>query len=250
MAIQMRRGQKADFDPTKMLPGEWAVSIDSDTTKQWVWMCFAPGVVKRMAAFEDIEWVLSDEFAKSSVICDVELDSTATKAYAVGDFLMLHGVLYQVTSPIAIGDDIEAGTNVTSTTVMSKLEGKQDALTFDSTPTENSTNPVTSGGVYSKIHDVEGDVDLVELDMMFAQEDIEDLQGDVSDLNQALGNKVDKVAGKGLSTEDYTTAEKTKLGALPDAATLNADLANKQSLLQVTQSISGGYLYNNYYSVS
>lgn len=219
MAIQMRRGQKADFDPSKMLPGEWAVSIDSDTTKQWVWMCFAPGVVKRIATFEDIEWVLSDEFAKSSVICDVELDETATKAYAVGDFLMLHGVLYQVTSPIAIGDDIEASTNVTATTVMSKLEGKQDALTFDSTPTENSTNPVTSGGVYTKIHDVEGDVDVLELDMMFAQEDIENLQDDVSDLNQAI-------------------------------STLNADLASKQSLLQVTQSISGGYLYNNYYSVS
>ena len=31
----------------------------------------------------------------------------------------------------------------------------------------------------------------------------------------ATDTKVDKVTGKGLSTEDYTTAEKTKLGALP-----------------------------------
>lgn len=30
-------------------------------------------------------------------------------------------------------------------------EGKQDTLTFDSTPTESSTNPVTSGGIYSAI---------------------------------------------------------------------------------------------------
>ena len=29
--------------------------------------------------------------------------------------------------------------------------GKQDALTFDSTPTQNSTNPVTSGGIYSAL---------------------------------------------------------------------------------------------------
>ena len=36
MAIQMRKGLKADFDPTKMLPGEWAVSIDSDTSNQIV----------------------------------------------------------------------------------------------------------------------------------------------------------------------------------------------------------------------
>lgn len=29
-----------------------------------------------------------------------------------------------------------------------------------------------------------------------------------------IANKVDKVSGKGLSTEDYTTAEKTKLAGL------------------------------------
>ena len=34
--------------------------------------------------------------------------------------------------------------------------------------------------------------------------------------------KVDKVAGKGLSTEDYTTAEKTKLSGIASGATANA----------------------------
>lgn len=55
MAIQVRRGQKADFDPTKMLPGEWAVSIDSDTNNQIVWMCFRAGAVKRMGTYEDFK---------------------------------------------------------------------------------------------------------------------------------------------------------------------------------------------------
>lgn len=31
------------------------------------------------------------------------------------------------------------------------LENKQDALTFDNAPTQNSTNPVTSGGIYTAI---------------------------------------------------------------------------------------------------
>lgn len=35
----------------------------------------------------------------------------------------------------------------------------------------------------------------------------------------ALSNKVDKVAGKQLSTEDYTTAEKDKLASLSPAGT-------------------------------
>lgn len=55
MAIQMRRGLKADFDPQKMLPGEWAVSIDSETSNQIVWMCFHAGVVKRMGTYEDFK---------------------------------------------------------------------------------------------------------------------------------------------------------------------------------------------------
>lgn len=48
-----------------------------------------------------------------------------------------------------------------------------------------------------------------------------------ADLTAALNNKVDKVTGKQLSTEDYTTEEKTKLGRVttiltgiqPDAET-------------------------------
>lgn len=38
----------------------------------------------------------------------------------------------------------------------------------------------------------------------------------------ALDSKVDKVAGKGLSTEDYTTVEKSKLAGVDDGATANS----------------------------
>lgn len=37
----------------------------------------------------------------------------------------------------------------------------------------------------------------------------------------ALNNKVDKVAGKGLSTEDYTTLEKSKLSGIAEGAEVN-----------------------------
>lgn len=55
MAIQMRRGMRKDFQPSKLLPGEWAVSIDAATDNQIVWMCFAPGVTKRMGTYEDFK---------------------------------------------------------------------------------------------------------------------------------------------------------------------------------------------------
>ena len=42
-----------------------------------------------------------------------------------------------------------------------------------------------------------------------------------------LDGKVDVVSGKGLSTEDYTTAEKAKLAGLPDGTTLTTALGDK-----------------------
>lgn len=40
-------------------------------------------------------------------------------------------------------------------------------------------------------------------------------------MNEAINSKQDKVAGKGLSTNDFTTAEKNKLTGLPAGATVN-----------------------------
>lgn len=37
-------------------------------------------------------------------------------------------------------------------------------------------------------------------------------------VNAAIGNKVDKISGKGLSTNDYTTEEKTKLAGIAENA--------------------------------
>lgn len=48
-------------------------------------------------------------------------------------------------------------------------------------------------------------------------------------INTALGNKVDKVSGKGLSTNDYTTAEKNKLAAFSAAS----EYAKKTDLTSV-----------------
>ena len=47
------------------------------------------------------------------------------------------------------------------------------------------------------------------------------LQQMVDETKTRLNLKVDKVAGKQLSTEDYTTAEKTKLGTIAEGAQVN-----------------------------
>ena len=43
----------------------------------------------------------------------------------------------------------------------------------------------------------------------------------ITEIKSRLATKVDKVTGKQLSTEDYTTAEKTKLGTIAEGAQVN-----------------------------
>ena len=47
------------------------------------------------------------------------------------------------------------------------------------------------------------------------------LKGLIIDLTALVGNKVDKVSGKGLSTNDYTTSEKKKLNGIATGAEVN-----------------------------
>lgn len=72
MAIQVRRGNEVDFDATKMLPGEWAVSLDT----KYVRMCFAPGVCLRMATYEAFE---KDMETIKSILAEVRSVDEAVK---------------------------------------------------------------------------------------------------------------------------------------------------------------------------
>ena len=61
---------------------------------------------------------------------------------------------------------------------------------------------------------------------------IEENQDMLDALNAAIGNKVDKVSGKGLSTNDYTTTEKNKLAGI-------AKGANNYSLPTASSTLGG-----------
>lgn len=55
----------------------------------------------------------------------------------------------------------------------------------------------------------------------------------IGKIKTLLGTKVDKITGKGLSTEDYTTTEKTKLSGI-------AEGANKYTLPTASADVLGG----------
>lgn len=63
---------------------------------------------------------------------------------------------------------------------------------------------------------------------------------DISDIETALGGKVDKETGKGLSTNDFTTAEKTKLDDLAEIKSIGTGLNLDSSTGELTATGGGG----------
>lgn len=86
--------------------------------------------------------------------------------------------------------DLPADTTVAEA-IADAVKDKQDTLTFDDTPTENSTNPVTSGGVYTALS---GKADAA---------DIPTVPTNVS----AFTNDANYVTSTELTNKGYQTAE-------------------------------------------
>lgn len=81
---------------------------------------------------------------------------------------------------------------------------------------ELSTNDYTTDEK-TKLAGIEDGANKTIVDSMLSSTSTNPLQNKA--VNTALGNKVDKVTGKQLSTNDYTTAEKTKLAGIAEGAT-------------------------------
>lgn len=77
MAIQMRRGQYIDFDPTQLLPGEFAVSQDNSK----VFLCVRAGVVIELGTLQQaLEWLIEMRTYHDEALTYAGL----SQSYAVG----------------------------------------------------------------------------------------------------------------------------------------------------------------------
>ena len=133
---------------------------------------------------------------------DSQIDSITT------DIAGIESEIASITSNI---DGIEAEILSITSDIVSLSTSKQDVLTFDSAPTENSTNPVTSGGVFTALS---------------AKADVADL-GDLASLNSLdytsdkLTNKPTLGALSALDTLDYTSNALTNKPTLGTMAAVN-----------------------------
>jgi len=96
-----------------------------------------------------------------------------------------------------------------SDTEKSTWNGKQSALTTEQLAAVNSgINSIKVAQIETNKNDIVNIKDGTNIDSF-------------SDVEAALNNKVDKETGKGLSTNDYTTVEKTKLAGIAEGAEVN-----------------------------
>lgn len=109
--------------------------------------------------------------------------------------------------------------------------GTAAAKDFTVTVTENSNNLITSGGVFAVISTLQGAIEAALADKVdkitgkgLSTNDYTDAAKAIVDAVTAnLANKVDKIAGKGLSTNDYTDAAKAIVDGVTSALTNKVD---------------------------
>ncbi len=144
----------------------------------------------------------------------VKVDREDGKGLSANDFTnaekaKLEGIAAQATRN-ATDAQLRDRTTHTGAQAISTITGLQAALDARA-PKENPTFTGTVSGISKAM------VGLPNVD------NTADADKPVSTAQQAaLANKVDKVAGKGLSTEDFTSAEKAKLEGVAAQATKNA----------------------------
>ena len=107
-----------------------------------------------------------------------------------------------------VGDDIATKADITY--VDNALDLKQDVLTSENA---GSGIEITS--------DSEGNVTISNTNISAVWGNVTGTLADQTDLKSALDDKVDKVTGKGLSTNDFTDTLKTKLDNISSGAQVN-----------------------------
>lgn len=147
MAIQHRRGAYADFDPLKMISGEFAVVQQGDENTsdgKAVYLAFGTGNVKRVVFSDELLWLIGNH--------------TASEYH----------------------------------------------LTVDNAPTENSNNPVTSGGVHAAIAEIEDDISTIRSDV---SSQISSISSQISGAGnwENITNKPSTAEGYGIQMDTQPT---------------------------------------------
>ena len=115
---------------------------------------------------------------------------------------------------IATGAEVNVNADWNATTGDAAILNKPENLVQDANYTHTDNNYTTEEK--QKLSGIAAGANKTTVDATFSTTSTNPVQNKV--INAALNNKVDKVDGKGLSTEDFTTTEKNKLSGISEGA--------------------------------
>jgi hypothetical protein len=130
----------------------------------------------------------------------------------VDSSLVLKATISKVDSGLALKVDKITGKGLSSNDYTTAEKTKLAGITGANTGDQDLSGYATTTALALKINKTKVDSSLV-------------LKATISKVDSGLALKVDKITGKGLSTNDYTTAEKTKLEGITGTNTGDQDLS-------------------------
>lgn len=197
----------------------------------------------------------------TSALTPYAMSSSVTSALALKqdiltfDSLPTENSLHPITSggvynAIKTKADKSELTNLVTTTALSTaVQNKQDKLTFDSLPTENSDNPVKSKGIFNTFKDYAKKTDLHtklseftnDVGFLTAHQDISGKQDKLTFDNDPTDSSDNPVKSKGIKkyVDDKITAVNTNKADKSDIPTKVSQLTNDKNYLTTHQDISG-----------
>lgn len=133
-------------------------------------------------------------YATADSVAPVEENSTSSADYAVDDYIYRSGKLYKVIAAISIGDSFVVNTNIRETRISDEFGsgGDPESVDYNSVENKPQINGVT-------------------------------LSGNKTGSDLGL---VNAVSGKGLSTNDYSNADKAIVDGVTSALAGKADIAD------------------------
>ena len=172
---------------------------------------------------EQVDSIASSTLSSANSYADTKVASIVNSAPATLD------TLNELAS--ALGNDPNfatttatlIGTKANSSDVFSKTESSANFEPKNSniqSHISNISNPHSVTKAQVGLSNVENTSDASK-PISLATQSALDLKANSADVTSSLALKVDKISGKGLSTEDYSTAEKSKLAGIASGATAN-----------------------------
>lgn len=269
--MQQKRGNEADFDPDKMLPGEWAVSVDT----KYVRMCFAPGVCVRMATYEafeaDMEQIIAILEEAKTIQEAVELIQTEINGsvLVVEEYVSQAKQFSETAKSEADRSALEADrakseadraekygvTDYEQLNNKPRVNGVEligDKSTSDLGITAESIGADLSGSASVALSDAKGYTDEKIANLINGAPETLDTLKEISDalaesedaveaINQAIGSKLDKTGDSKDNTVTFTqVSERTNIVSTENHSTLFGKIAKWFSDLK-TVAFSGSY---------